>query len=162
VKPLSVERQIARLRPHIGFAPHMHRWLLGAAAVGIIAAAVLRHPVPLMPAAFLALVGFAERRTGPNAAEAIRAYDTGVPTQGDVSVAITCWDTDDHYHATLHEQGHDDWKYEFIPVGWKPAAGSYPAKIWRNETDGRPLLAVTGEGVMMPRDDPEQLPASRI
>ena len=154
---LSVERQIAILRTTIGFAAHMHNWLLVGAALGVIVAAILWHPVPLMIAAFLGVVGFSEQRAGPNIVAAIAAYDTGNPTNGEVFIALTSWDTDNHYHATVRELGHPDWKYEFVPQGWQPASRSYPAQIWRGRSEAQPILAVVEEGVLIPRYDPKQV-----
>ena len=154
---LSVEQQIAMLRPDVGFAAHMHKWLLAGAAVGVIAAVLFWHPVPLMIAAFLGVVGFSEQRAGPNIVLAIAAYDSGTPTNGEISIAITCWDTDSHYHATVREQGHPDWKYEFIPQGWQPARRRYPAQIWRADSEKQPILAVVEEGILIPRYDPKQV-----
>ena len=137
------------------FAPHMHKWLLAGAATGVIAAVALWHPVPLMIAAFLGIVGLAEQRAGPNIVSAMVAYDSGTATDGDVSVAITSWDTGNTYHATVREAGHSDWKYEFIPQGWRPVSRSYPARIWRNDFDGRPVLAIVEKRILIPRYDPK-------
>jgi hypothetical protein len=132
----------------------MHRWLLAGAASCAIAAAIFWHPVPLMIAVFLAVVGFSEQRAGPNIVAAIAAYDAGSPANGEVSVAITCWDTDNHYHATVREQGHPDWEYEFVPQGWQPASRGYPALIWRAGSEAQPVLVVVEEGILIPRYDP--------
>ncbi|MCP5279042.1 MAG: hypothetical protein H6935_11865 [Thiobacillus sp.] len=152
---LSVERQIAVLRPTLGYAAHMHTGFLVAAAVGLIAALVFWHPVPLMLAAFLAVVGFSEQRAGPNIVAAISAYDAGTPTHGEVFVTITCWDTDNHYHATVSEPGHSNWLFEFVPQGWQPASQLYPARIWRCGESGSPTLVVVEEGILIPRYDPK-------
>lgn len=154
---LSVEQQIAMLRPTFGFAAHMHKWLLAGAAVGVIVAVVIWHPVPLMIGAFLGVVGFSEQRAGPNIGSAIAAYDSGTPTTGEISIAITCWDTDNHFHATVREQGHTDWQFEFIPQGWQPANRSYPAQIWRAGSENQPILAAVEEGILIPRHDPKQV-----
>ena len=150
-----VERQIAALRPTLRFAENMHRWSLLGAAMGVVAAVVFWHPVPLMVSAFLAIVGYSEQRAGPNVVAAIRAYDLGTPTHGEVSVSISCWDTDDHYHATVREQGHPDWEYEFVPQRWQPVAGRYPAKVWRSGNNQRPVLAAVEDGILIPRYDPK-------
>jgi hypothetical protein len=155
MRELSVEDQISRFRPTMMFAPHMHKWFLAGAVTGVIAAVVFWHPVPLMIAAFLGIVGLSEQRAGPNIVSAIVAYDSGTATKGEVSVAITSWDTDNTYHAIVREAGHSDWEYEFIPQGWQPASRSYPARIWRNGFDGRPVLAVVEEGILIPRYDPK-------
>lgn len=154
---LSVEQQIAALRPTLGFAARFHLWLLAGAGIAVAGAIVFWHPVPLMIAAFLAIVGFSEQRAGPNIVAAIRAFDSGTPGQGSVTVSITCWDTDNHYHATVSAPGHPDWQYEFMPQGWKPEAQSYPARIWRSGGGGPPLLAVVDGGVLIPRNDPRQV-----
>lgn len=151
----SIELQIAALRPTMGFAAQMHRWFLLGAAVGIVAAIVFWHPIPLMISFFLAMVGFSEQRAGPNIVAAILAYDRDTPTLGEVSVSITRWADDNHYHATVHEQGHPDWEYEFVPQRWQPVARSYSAKIWRSEGRKQPVLAVVEDGVLIPRYDPK-------
>jgi hypothetical protein len=157
MKTRSVEQQISAFRPTLGFAARVHWWFLAGAAIGVIAAIVLWHPVPLMVSAFLAVVGLAEQRAGPNVVAAIRAYDSDSPTHGDVTVAITCWDTDNHYHATVHEQGHPDWEYEFVPQGWKPGTRRYPAKIWRAGSHRQPVLAIVEDGLLIPRYDPKRV-----
>lgn len=61
-KSLSVDRQLDLYRSTTGFAGAVHKWLLAAAVLGIVLAVVLWHPVPLMIAAFVGIVGFAEQR----------------------------------------------------------------------------------------------------
>ena len=154
-----VEDQLARLRPAVGsgLAARFHYWLLAGAAIGVVLAAVLWNPIPLMLAAFLGVVGFAEQRAGPNIAAAMMAYDTATPVPGEVSIAISCWDMDNHYHATVREPGQDARKYEFVPQGWQPIAQSYPAKIWRMDAGGPPVLAAVEEGILIPRYEPSQV-----
>lgn len=158
----SGETQIARLRPTAIFAPHMHKWFLAGAAIGLLVAIVLWHPWPLMIAFFLGVVGFSEQRAGPNILAAILAYDCDNPTEGTVSVEISSWSDSETYHATVSEIGHSDWKYQFIPQGWQPASRSYSARIWRSNTEGRPLLAVVEEGILIPRYDPELIVSRNV
>ena len=159
MRTLPVQEQIAALRPSvaIGFAAHMHHWFLAGAAISVITAVVFWHPIPLMIAAFLGIVGFSEQRAGPNIVAAIAAYDSGIPTFGEVSIAITCWDTDNHYHATVRERGQPDWEYEFIPQGWQPSSCNYPAQIWRVGAKGQPILTAVEDGILIPRYDPKQV-----
>ena len=156
MKILSVDKQISKLRPTTGFAANLHSYFLAAAVLGLIAAVVFWHPVPLMIAIFLGIIGFAEKRAGPNIVEAINAYDTSTPTDGEVSIAITRWDTDNHYHATVREQGQSEWEYEFIPQYWQPTTGIYLAKIWRSDIEGMPILLVVREGILIPRNTPKK------
>lgn len=161
MKTLSVDEQVAVLRPSIGFAAHLHHWFLGGAAAGAIVAVVLWHPVPLMIAAFLALVGLGERRAGPNIVAAILAYDTGTPSEGEATITITKGDMDDHYHALVRRQGQAGWTYQFMPQGWRPVAGTYPARVWCEGTSNRPVLAAVDEGLLLPRGEPKPDPVRK-
>ena len=157
MKTVPIEKQIELLRPAVksGMASSMSYWMIGVAVALIILAAILWHPVPLMIAFFFGIVGFAERQSGPNIIAAIKAYDPAEPADGTARVWITCWDTDDNYHALLHENGQPDWEFEFIPQGWKPVEKLYEVRIWREcGTKCPPVLAVTDEGIMIPRRKP--------
>jgi hypothetical protein len=154
MKTLSVEQQIHCLRSTMDVAAQMHAWFLLGAAFGVIASLVLGSPIPLVFSVFLAVVGFAEQRACPNIIAAVSAYDSGLPSLGSASIAITCWDMDNHFHVVLREEGYLDWTYEFIPQGWQPAAGMYAAKVWRKGLDDKPVLAVVDGGIMVPRREP--------
>jgi hypothetical protein len=155
MKNLSIEHQIGKLRPAVssGLANNLHLWLLAFAALFAILAIYFWNPIPLMIAGFLGLVGFCEQRTGPNIVAAIKAYDTSIPTTGEVLITISSGDTDSYY-ALVQEQNQLDWKYDFIPQGWSPTTGTHIARIWRRD-DGCPVLTVIGDGILIPRSDPK-------
>lgn len=155
MKKLTVEQQIDLFRPaiRIGLARRFHWWLLGVAAILLVVAVVTWHPVPLMIALFLGVIGVAERQAGPNIDRAVRAFDEGEPASGIASIRIVEGDTTDHYHATLQEAGRPDAEFEFIPQGWSPAQGSFPARIWRDEDGATPVLATIEGGTLIPRRD---------
>jgi hypothetical protein len=73
-----------------------------------------------------------------------------------VRIAVSCWDTDQHYDATVCETGAVDWKFEFRPQGWQPTERTYPAQIWRAGTLGKPVLAIVVDGILIPRYDPKR------
>ena len=155
---LSIEQQINNLRPVVmsGLALNFHNWLVASAIALVILSYFLRNPVLLMVAFFLGGVGLGGRRTGPNLVAAIMAYDTAIPTTGMVSITITCWDMDNHYHALVQEHRQPDWEYEFIPQGWEPTAGIHAVRIWRTGSDGPPALTAVDAGILIPRNNPEQ------
>jgi hypothetical protein len=157
MSPLSVDQQIAQLRPLVGFAPDLQKWLLGAAAVAVVAALLLWHPWPLMIGAFLGFAGLSEKRTGPNIVLAVLAYDSGTATQGEVSISVDSSETVSRYFVTVREQGHPDWEYSFSPVKWVPVSGDFPARVWRADGSNRPVLTAVEEGVLIPRNDPVQV-----
>lgn len=150
----SLDEQINLLRPGVisGFAARMHLWFIGGAVLGLIAALVLWHPVPLMIAVFLGLVGLSERHCGANIVAAIMAYDSDTPSQGSIAISISAWDSSDTFHVTVRESEHPDWVYEFIPQGWKPkVCFDSPAKIWRAKNGSAPVSVIIEDGVMIPR-----------
>lgn len=153
VTNLTVEQQIDLLRPgvRIGLARRLHVWMMALAAVLGLVGLVVWNPIPIMIGAFLGIVGFAERRAGPNLDAAVRAFDEDAPTRGHASITIVSGDLDDHYHVLLREESRPDSEYEFIPQGWRPVAGSYGAQIWRDRVTGVPVLATVEHGVLIPR-----------
>lgn len=153
----SVEQQAAMLRPAAGSAANLHKWLLASAAMGVIAAVVLWHPIPLMVAAFLGIVGSSEQRAGPNILAAIAAYDSGTASVGETSIAVTSWSDTYTYRAAVRERGYPDWEYECIPQGWQPEGGTCPARIWRTGSQDKPVLVVVEAGILIPRYDPKQV-----
>ena len=107
MKTFTVEQQIDNLRPLAknGLAQTFHNWLVASAALLVILSVFLWNPIPLMIAIFLGVVGIAERSAGPNIAATIKAYDTIKATSGEVTITISCWDTDNHYHARYKRMG---------------------------------------------------------
>lgn len=162
-KPRSIDEQFVMLRPAAasGLAARLHYCLLACAAIALALSVLFWHPVPLMIAIFLGIVGLAEHRAGPNIVAALHAYDSGKPTLGEVTVCITRWDTDSHYHATVREPGQSAWTYEFIPQGWQPRADDYAARIWRTAASGQPILVTVDDGIMIPRYDPQRVCAGK-
>lgn len=157
MKSLSVEEQIAAFRASANFARRLHRGFLAGAIACALAAWVLWHPLPALVAVLLGVVGFSERKAGPNVATAIAAYDSGRPGFGELTVEIERWTDGDAYRAIVRERGYPDWTYEFIPQGWQPEAGTCPARIWRADIPpGRPVLAVVEAGISIPRDEPKK------
>ena len=160
MKILSPEAQLSMLRAATEnrIARKLHHWMIGSAIVLIIVSAIFSwHPVPLMIAAFLGVVGMAEQRAIPNILSALQAYDSVAPATGSVKFTITRWDSDDHYHAIVRQDGQAEWAYDFIPKGWSPVAGRHPARIWRLDKDAPPVLVAIDDGILIPRNKPQKL-----
>ncbi|MEJ8567814.1 hypothetical protein [Elongatibacter sediminis] len=157
MRPRSIDQQIAALRPAVrsGLAGRFHVWLLACAAGCSLIAVVMWHPVPLMVAAFLAIVGLSERRAGPNIVAALSAYETQTHSSGEVTISTTTGSDEVHYHARVEEPGQSAWSYEFIPQGWTPEPGRYPARIWRDSVSSSIVLATIDGGLLIPRYAPQ-------
>lgn len=156
MKTFTVEQQIDNLRPlaKTSLALNFHNWLVASAVLLVILSVILWNPIPLMIAIFLGVVGISERSAGPNIAAAIKADDTIKATSDEVTITISCWDTDNHYHARVQENGQPAWEYEFVPQGWEPAVGCFAARIWRADTSGPPAITIVEGGILIPGHNP--------
>jgi hypothetical protein len=152
----SLEQQIELLRSAVvsGLARHLQHGLLVFSAILAFLSIILWSPIPLMAAAFFALVGFAETQAGPNIEEAIRAYDSSQPTLGDVEIFVDCSGDGLRYVVNVCADELKFWQYEFIPQGWSPKPGTFPAKIWRHEPSRRAVLCIAQGGLLIPRNKP--------
>jgi hypothetical protein len=152
----SLEQQIERLRPAVvsGLARHLHHGLLVLSAILAFLSMILWSPIPLMAAAFFALVGFAETQAGPNIEEAIRAYDSSQPTLGDVEIFVDSSGDGLRYVVNVCADELNFWQYEFIPQGWSPKPGAFSARIWKHEPSRRPVLCIAQGGLLIPRNKP--------
>jgi hypothetical protein len=157
-----IEQQIANLRPSVGsgIARRLHIYLLASAGCLVLVSIVLRHPVPLMFAAFFALVGFGSRETGPLLDAAIRAYDMATPVSGQVAITVESNMDSNSYYALVYEKDQPNWKYEFIPQSWHPSAGTYPARIWRLKPETPPDIVAVEDGILIPRYKPSNVSES--
>lgn len=158
----SIEQQIERLKPAVvsGLARHLHHGLLVLSAILAFLSIILWSPIPLMAAAFFALVGFAETQAGPNIEEAIRAYDSSQPTLGDVEIFVDSSGDGLRYVVKVCAGELNIWQYEFVPQDWSPKPGTFPAKIWRHEPSRRPILCIAQGGLLIPRNKPTLTQAS--
>ena len=159
-----VEQQIANLKPSVksGAARHFHVYLFNGAILLVILSAVLWHPVPLMLAAFFGLVALGSRESGPLLLTAIQAYETAKPVASEVTVSIESDGDSDRYYVTVITDEESAWRYEFIPQGWNPVAGTHAASIWRLPSSTLPNIISVPEGIMIPRYKPKLLQPNQI
>jgi hypothetical protein len=152
----TLEQQIERLRPAVvsGLARHLHHGLLVFSALLAFLSIVLWSPIPLMAAAFFALIGFAETQAGPNIEDAIRAYDSSQPTLVEVEIFVDSSGDGLRYVVKVCAGELNFWQYEFVPQGWSPKPGTFPAKIWKHEPSWRPILCIAQGGLLIPRNKP--------
>jgi len=159
-----VEQQIANLKPSVksGVARQLHVYLVAGAILLVILSIALWHPIPLMLAAFIGLVALGSRESGPLLEAAIQAYETASPVSCEVSISIESNTDSDSYYAIVSRNEGSVWRYEFIPQGWKPVAGTYAAVVWSLPSDPSPNLSAVNEGIMIPRYKPKLLASTQI
>jgi len=160
----SVEQQIANLKPCVksGIARRFHVYLFAGGILLIILSIVLWHPIPLMLAAFFGLVALGSRESGPLLETAIQAYETVEPVAKEVTILIESDGDSDRYYATVIADKEAAWRYEFIPQGWNPVAGTHAALIWTLPSSTSPNLISVPEGIMIPRYKPKLLQPNQI
>jgi hypothetical protein len=134
------------------------RSLLILAALLLFAAAYYyRELMYLMIGIFVTLVTIALLKSTPHIRHAVRASRQGIPFAGTLEIAID--DTDDmpSYTATTRDRYGHYWKFEFLPQGWKPAAGQTPAELFSIADIAWPVLIRTEHGILYPRYTPKRL-----
>lgn len=155
---VSVEQQIANLRPSVysGLASNLNDYLIAGGVLLAVLSIVLWHPIPLMFAAFFILVALGSRESGMLLTSAIIAYDSEMPSFGQVTISISKESDSDTYCVLVSEQDRPVWKYEFLPQSWHPVSGSYPARVWRLQSE-YPVLTAIEEGILIPRYKPSRV-----
>lgn len=150
--PWSLDRQ-KRTLERIGRGGFLagFRWLLTALAAGLgLAGLLTRHPVAWMGCAFTSLVAWSAWSTSPQLARARRALLEAVPERGTVSIRVERGSDSDSWHAILP----GGWRCPFIPQGWTPLPGAFEADLYRLPEVPWPVLAVTADGLLVPREQP--------
>ncbi len=159
-----VEQQIAKLKASLAHS-YLRRfpdYLLVGAAILVVISVVYWHLLPFMLAVFLGLVALASRETVPLLQAAIQAYETVGPVDCQVTIAVKSDSDNDSYYVVAAHDRESEWRYEFIPQGWKPVAGVYAARMWTLPSDTAPNLIAVKEGVMIPRNKPKLLRTSGL
>ena len=59
------------------------------------------------------------------------------------------------YHAVTHDRG-VAWKFEFLPLDWKPAAGQHAAELVYLRNVDWPVLVLLADGIAVPRYAPKR------
>ncbi len=128
------------------------RWALAGLAAGLGCAGLgTGHPVAWMGCAFTSLVAWSAWRTSPQLARARRALLEVRPERGAVAIRIEHGSDSDSCHATLP----GGWRCTFIPQGWTPAEGTFEADLYRLPEVPWPVLAITADGLVVPREQTE-------
>lgn len=164
MRTLTVEQQLAMLRRVIRspIGRHMTAVLGSLAACLALLGYAIGHPIPWIFAAFFGLVAVFERQAVPNISAALKAYDACEPVAGWAVVTVVRGDETDSYRAIVELPGRARWQFQFMPQGWTPAAGRFPARVWMPAGSDAPVMAALDAGVLIPRYCPEVLvPADR-
>ena len=112
-------------------------------------------PPYYMFAAFLGLLALASYQTAPHVRRAALAIDSSSRTNAIIEIAIDSWSDSQSFHAVVPISSTRTWKFEFIPQGWKPSAGTVEAELRFIPGVEWPTLLITKEGIIHPRYEPK-------
>jgi hypothetical protein len=103
------------------------------------------------------LIAFSTHQTGPHILAASEAIHSGTQSVGAVKLEIDSSSDSDKYFATVTCESYCTWRFEFIPLSWKPIEGQTQAALYSlNHLEWPALIEVEG-GVMHPLYEPKQV-----
>jgi len=108
-----------------------------------------------MFAAFLGLLALAAYQTAPHVRRAALALDSSNRTTAFIKIEIDNWSGSQSFHAIVPVSSARTWRFEFIPQGWKPSAGTFEAELRFIPEVEWPTLLITKEGIIHPRRRPK-------
>ena len=103
------------------------------------------------------LLAISAHQTGPHIRAASEAIRSGTPSSGMVNIEIDSSSDSETFYATVASGPARAWRFEFIPLGWKPIEGQTQATLYALGTSHCPALVEVEGGVMYPRYKPIQV-----
>ena len=154
---MKPEEQLHSLRQMT--SSNLVEWLFrgsaGLSAVCLIAGIQTSWPPYYMLAAFLALIALNAYQTAPNIRRAVRAIDSTNRTTACITIEVESWTDSQSFHAIVPASSGRTWKFEFIPQGWNPTAGTVEVELRFIPEVEWPALLITKEGIIHPRYKPK-------
>jgi hypothetical protein len=136
--------------------PHWLKWILALTALLLGIAGLYTQQTPYFIGFLcMAIIAYSAHHSAPHIDAAAQALDTGDRIAGTVTIEISRWSDADTYHASVAMAEADVWRFEFIPIGWHPVAGQYPATFFRSQGLAWPALIQIEAGIMYPRNTPK-------
>jgi hypothetical protein len=103
------------------------------------------------------IIAYSAHQTGPHIRAASQAIRLGTQSEGVVKIEIDPSSDSETFYATVTTEPSREWRFEFIPLGWKPIAGQMRATLYTLRHLEWPALIEVEGGVMYPRDKPKRL-----
>jgi hypothetical protein len=154
---MTPEEQIHSLRQMAsdGLIKWLFRSAIGLSVLCFVCGVKTNLPPYYMFAIFLGLLAFATYQTAPHIRRAALALDSSNRTTARIEIAIDSWSDSQSFHAIVPVSPTLAWKFEFIPQGWKPSAGTVEAELCFIPGVEWPTLLITKEGIIHPRYEPK-------
>lgn len=116
------------------FLSRNYAWLAGAAITGIAAINTRNNDDQLKHLA--------------------KGLKQGVRTDETVEIIVTEWTESTSHSVRVENRVGQVWRYDFVPLGWTPKAGTYAAKGIRIQDTAWPVLLELTDGLIYPSQAP--------
>lgn len=104
---------------------------------------------------FFGVVGLSVWEQGRYFETAIQAAGSSRKVDGIVTITTSSWSDAIHYHARVTPTQGQPWQFEFVPLKWEPAEGTFRAVIFYAKNAPWPALIETEMGLVFPKYKPE-------
>ncbi len=132
------------------------KWCAMALSVVLLACGLATGQAPWFMLMVLTLpIALSAHQTGPHLRAASEAMRAGTRSDGEVTIEVDTSSDSDRFFATVTTDPSCAWRFEFIPLGWKPVEGRTRATFHALPGVYWPALVEVDDGVMYPRYTPE-------
>jgi hypothetical protein len=105
-------------------------------------------------AGFAAIVAYSSHQAAPHISAAVRALDEGEQHQCATRIEVESWSDSDTYTVLVFMPNAMRWRFDFVPLGWKPQAGIFQSTVYCLTEPAWPVLVRFDEGIAIPRAKP--------
>ncbi len=123
--------------------------------VGLGAGAIVKTDMTLLAMSFVCgLFAVMAFQAGPFPAYAARAIEAGRKVRQSADVSMEILFEQKRYYVTTPDREKREWRFEFIPKGWRPEPGKMTVEAYYLNGRSCPAALVTKQGIMIPRFKP--------
>ena len=115
------------------------------------------QPPYFMIMILLLIIAYSAHQTGPHLRAASKAIRSGARSDGEVKIEVDSSADSEKYFATVAGKNSFSWRFEFIPLDWKPIEGETRATLYTLRGMEWPALIEVEGGVMYPRYTPSRV-----
>lgn len=125
-------------------------------AIGLGIGAIVKTDMALLAMSFVCgLFAVLAFQSGPYPAYAARAIQSGRRIRQAAKISVEVLFEQNRYYVTTQDLEKREWKFEFVPRGWRPAPGETPVEAYHLDGLPCPALLVAKHGIMIPRFKPK-------
>jgi hypothetical protein len=139
----------------------LKRFCIALSVVLLVLGLYTMQPPYFMFMIFPLLIAYSAKQTGPHILAASKAIRSGTRNDGEVRIEVDSSSDSDKFYATVEIKPSCSWRFEFIPLDWKPIEGQTRATLYTLRGQEWPALIEVEGGVMYPRYTPSRVSKAR-